>query len=240
MSGDEAAADPSVRALAEQAERVIVVTMFHGLAAGWADVVLPGTGALERDGTTMNLEGRIQRLRRTTLPPCPDELAWISRLAERFDVGLSPHASAVYADLQQNALRDLPLDEIGLRAALPERSPYEAPAPASSAASTSRAASGDHFVGELRLHRYRPLFSGPAVERVPELQFLRPEPTVELAAADAERRGIETGETVLVRSNGTSVELRAQVSQKLVEGIARIADEHAADLHPSVEVVKAT
>ena len=240
VSGDEAAADPSVRALAEQAERVIVVTMFHGLAAGWADVVLPGTGALERDGTTMNLEGRIQRLRRTTLPPCPDELAWISRLAERFDLDLSPHASAVYADLQQNALRDLPLDEIGLRAALPERSPYEAPAPASSAASTSRAASGDHFVGELRLHRYRPLFSGPAVERVPELQFLRPEPTVELAAADAERRGIETGETVLVRSNGTSVELRAQVSQKLVEGIARIADEHAADLHPSVEVVKAT
>ena len=238
VSGDEAAADPSVRALAEQAERVVVVTMFHDLAAGWADVVLPGTAALERDGTTMNLEGRIQRLRRAALPPCPDELAWVSKLAARFDVDVSPHPSVVYAELQQSLLRNLPLDEIGLRAALPARSGYVAPAPAVSAAAASQAASRDHFVGELRLHRYRPLFSGPAVERVSELHFLRPAPAIELSAADAERRGISTGDTVLVRSNGTSVELRAEVSRKLVEGVARIAEEHAADLHPSVEVVK--
>jgi anaerobic selenocysteine-containing dehydrogenase len=76
------------------------------------------------------------------------------------------------------------------------------------------------------------------VERVAELQFLRPEPAVELSSADALRRGIETGDTVLVRSNGTSVELRAEVSRRLVDGVARIADEHAGDLHPSVEVVK--
>ena len=38
--------DPSVRALAEQAERTIVVTMFHELAGGWADLILPATGAL--------------------------------------------------------------------------------------------------------------------------------------------------------------------------------------------------
>jgi anaerobic selenocysteine-containing dehydrogenase len=94
-------------------------------------------------------------------------------------------------------------------------------------------------VGELRLHRYRPLFSGPAVERVPELRFQRPEPEVEISAADAERRGIASGETVHVRSNGTSVELRARVNGKLVEGVARVADEHAGDLHTTVEVVRA-
>ena len=43
---------------------------------------------------------------------------------------------------------------------------------------------------------------------------------------------------MVVRSNGTSVELRARVNRKLVEGVARIADEHAGDLHPAVEVVK--
>ena len=64
VSGDEAAADPAVRALAEQAEHVIAITMFHGLAVGWADVVLPGTSYLERDGSYYNLEGRVQRLRR--------------------------------------------------------------------------------------------------------------------------------------------------------------------------------
>ena len=41
-----------------------------------------------------------------------------------------------------------------------------------------------------------------------------------------------------VRSNGTSVELRARVNRKLVEGVARVPDEHAADLHLLVEVVK--
>ena len=42
VSGDDAAADPAVRALAEQAESVIAITMFQGLAVGWADLVLTG------------------------------------------------------------------------------------------------------------------------------------------------------------------------------------------------------
>ena len=41
-----------------------------------------------------------------------------------------------------------------------------------------------------------------------------------------------------MRSNGTSVELRARVNRALVEGVARVADEHAGDLHQMVEVVK--
>jgi NADH-quinone oxidoreductase subunit G len=239
VSGDEAAADPGVRSLAEQAERVIAVTMFHGLAAGWADVVLPATGSLERDGTTMNLEGRVQRLRRAALPPCPDELAWISKLAARFDVELSPFTAGVFDELAQHLFRDLRLDDLALRAPLPPRAAYEAPEAATTAAPPPLLSpASEHFVGELRLHRYRPLFSGPAVERVPELQFLRPEREVELAPPDAERRGIATGDAVQVRSNGTSVELRARVSRKLLPGVARIADEHAGDLHPAVEVVK--
>jgi NADH-quinone oxidoreductase subunit G len=239
VSGDEAAADPSVRALAEQAERVIALTMFHELAAGWADLVLPATGALERDGTTMNLEGRVQRLRRAALPPCPDELAWISRLAARFGVELPPHAAGVYDALAEHVFRDLTLDDLGLRAPLPPRRAYVPPEPATTPAAQPPVAPPDeHFVGELRLQRYRPLFSGPAVERVPELRFLRPERVIELAPEDAERRSIATGDPVSVRSNGTSVELRAEVSKRLAAGVARVADEHAGELHPAVEVVK--
>src|SRR4029079_2152880 len=58
VSGDEAAADDNLRALAEQAEERRVLSMYGGLAAGWADLILPGTGYLERDGTFVNLEGR--------------------------------------------------------------------------------------------------------------------------------------------------------------------------------------
>jgi NADH-quinone oxidoreductase subunit G len=233
VSGDEAAADPSVRALAEQAERVLVFTMFHGLAAGWADVILPATAALERDGTTTNLEGRIQRLRRAVPPPCPDELAWISKLASRFEVVLEPHAAGVFAELAEHLFRDLSLDDLGPHAALPERHAYEPPAPQSTV-EPAALAPGDG----LRLHRSRSLFTGPAVERVDELAFQRPEREVELSAADAQRLGIETGDDVAVRSNGTSVELRARVNRKLVEGVAQIAEEHAADLHAVVEVAK--
>ena len=60
-----------------------------------------------------------------------------------------------------------------------------------------------------------------------------------ISLADADRRGIATGDVVDVRSNGTSLALRARVDRTLVEGVARVAEEHAADLHLDVEVVKA-
>ena len=74
---------------------------------------------------------------------------------------------------------------------------------------------------------------------MPELGFQRPGRDVEIAAGDAASRGIANGDSVLVRSNGTSVQLRARVNRKLLEGVVRVAEEHAGDLHPEVEVTKA-
>jgi predicted molibdopterin-dependent oxidoreductase YjgC len=217
---------------------VIVVTMFLELAAGWADLVLPATAGFERDGTVVNLEGRVQRLRRAVAPPCPDEQAWVAELAARFGVDLSPHPALLFVEAGEQLFPGLTLEEVGLRAPLPIRSPYEARLPLPRPQAPAVPAPADaHFVGALRLQRYRPLFSGPAVERVPELAFQRPDPEIELSVAEAGRRGISTGDAVLVRSNGTSVELRARVSRRLVDGVARIADEHAGDLHATVEVV---
>jgi anaerobic selenocysteine-containing dehydrogenase len=88
----------------------------------------------------------------------------------------------------------------------------------------------------LQLLRYRPLFSGPAVERAEELQFQRPPREIELSAEDAERLRVRRGQLVEVRSNGTSVELRAAIDRRLRAGTARIAEEHAGDLHPTIQV----
>jgi len=118
VSGDEAAADENVRALAEQAETTIVVSMYGGLSAGWADLILPGTSYLERDGTFVNLEGRLQRLRRTVEPPCADELNWLSQLAARFDVDVAPYAAAVFAEVSQRVYGGLAFGEVGERAPL--------------------------------------------------------------------------------------------------------------------------
>jgi NADH-quinone oxidoreductase subunit G len=234
VSGDEAAADPNVRALAEQSERVIAIAMFQGLAAGWADLVLPGTSYLERDGTYVNLEGRLQRLRRAVIPPVPDETAWISKLADRFGVELSPYTAKVFEELSATIYSGLPFGEVGERAPLrgrtePPTVPTELPVP-----EKPRKPDG-HY---LRLLRYRPLFSGPAVERVPELAFQRAHAEIELARDDAQRRGIAGGDEVVVRSNGTSVTLRARINKGLAKGVARVPDEFGHDLHALVEVMK--
>jgi len=91
----------------------------------------------------------------------------------------------------------------------------------------------------LQLVAYKPLFSGPAVERVPELQFQRPQAEIELSPDDARSRGIATGDRVAVSAGGTSVALRARVSKNLRTGVARVAFEHAGGLLGTVEVVAA-
>ena len=73
--------------------------MFDRPARGFADALLPGTSYLERDGTYVNLEGRLQRLRRAAIPPAPDELGWLSKLGERFGVAISPFAPVEFEEL---------------------------------------------------------------------------------------------------------------------------------------------
>ncbi len=235
ISGDEAAADENVRALAEQAETTIVLSMFSSLAAGWADLVLPATSYLEREGTYVNLEGRLQRLRRTVTPPCPDELEWISRLAARFDVDVAPYAAAVFAEVSERVYGGLAFGEVGERAPLrgyPEAPEQVGREPLPEPQQKARR-------GEIRLVAYKPLFSGAAVERVAELQFQRPQPELELSADDARRRKIATGDLVTAGSNGSAITLPARVNRHLRAGIARVALEHADGLHGIVEIEKA-
>ena len=177
------------------------------------------------------------------IPPVPDELAWISKLAERFDVELSPHAALVFEEISARCFGGIPFGAVGERAPLPDRVPYVAPEPAPSApVPAAEAEPPEHFLGtsdSCAIGRSSP---GPAVERVPELQFQRPEAgdPARLRRHGAQRRQIATGDEVSVRSNGTSLALRARVSRALAAGTARIADEHAGELHRDVEVVKAT
>jgi NADH-quinone oxidoreductase subunit G len=231
ISGDEAAADPNVRAMAEQAESVLAIAMFRRLATPLADLVLPGTSYLERDGTYVNLEGRLQRLRRASIPPAPDELAVLSRLGRRFGVEISPYPSQIFEEVSEIVYGGRPYGEVGEEAELPE------PVPAGQVrVPGTETGPGETSDGELRLVTYRPLFSGPAVERVPELQFQRPDPEVELARADAERLEIANGQEVTVRSNGTSARLRARLVDDLSAGSARIARDYADGFEQRVEI----
>jgi anaerobic selenocysteine-containing dehydrogenase len=218
ISGDEAVYDPRVLELAGRSRFVLATAMFMGEHTLQAHLVVPGASYLEREGTTVNLEGRRQRQRRVVTPPAGwDELEFFARLAQRFEVAVSP-----WAEL-------LPAEQAGLEPRT-ERRPVE-PAPSEPPSASPGAG--------LQLVSYRPLFSGPAVERIEELAFQRPAPEVELAWEDAEARSVVNGDLVTVGSNGSSRELRARVSRKLRAGVVRIPDEHAQGLGRTVEVTKA-
>jgi NADH-quinone oxidoreductase subunit G len=230
ISGDEALANHDVRALAEQAENVVAISMFANPARGIANLIFPATSYLERDGTYVNLEGRVQRLRRSVIPPAPDELVWLAKLAARFGTEISPYPSRVFSELSPQLFDGMRFGEIGETAPLHPRRPEQEPTP-----SPER----EPALEGLRLVTYRPLFSGAAVERVPELQFQRAEAVLELSRADAQRLGIRTGDDVQVRSNGTSRQLRARVTDALRAGVVRAPEEHVVDLHTGVEVTRA-
>ena len=217
VSGDEAGSDPRVAELAARARFVLTTAMFQSDLTAWSHVVVPGTGYLEREGTFVNLEGRPQRLRRAVVPEGPDELEWLARLAERFGVAVDPWASPTAAE----------------QAELPPGDEFAWTQPDPQAATGKAAGPG------LELVRYSTLFSGAAVERVPQLQFQRPPAEVELAYEDAATREIAAGETVRVSSNGTTRELRARLSRKLRTGVVRVAAEHAEGLADRVQVEKA-
>ncbi len=216
VSGDEALDDPRVLDLADRAGFVLTTAMFMNEVTGQSHLVLPGTSYLERDGTTVNLEGRPQRLRRAVSGPGREELEFFARLGERFGLDVSPW----------------PAVAVEAHAPLPPR--VAAPTVEMPAAAGAVAA-GEGF----RLVRYRPLFRGAAVDRVPQLQFQRPPAEIELSLADARALRIRTGDPVSVGSNGGGRALSARVNRRLLAGVVRIADDHADGLGEVVDVSRA-
>jgi NADH-quinone oxidoreductase subunit G len=234
LSGEEAIANPDVRGLADQAEKVIAFSSFRRPVAGWVDLVLPGTSYLERDGTMVNLEGRLQRLRRAVTPPAVEELAIISALGSRFDVEVPDTVPEIFAELSARIYDGLEFALIVERAPLPPR-PAPQPIPETQAAEPTAAKEG----AGLALLRYQPLFSGPAVERVPELQFQRPRPEIELSPADASNKGIAPGHLVRLRSGRTSLQLAARINPDLAPGVLRASEELVRELGARAEISRA-
>ena len=194
VSGDEAGYDPRVAELADRARFVLTTAMFQSELTAWSHLVLPGTSYLERDGTMVNLEGRAAAAAPRRRPDGP----------RRARMALPPGRALRRRDRRLGGA-----DRRGARPSCrpatssPGRSPTRRPRPAKPAGPG------------LELVRYTSLFSGAAVERVPQLQFQRPAPEVELAHEDATTRDIAPGRDGRVGSNGTTKELRAKLNRKL-------------------------
>ena len=201
VSGDEAANDPNVRALAERCR------------VRDRDLDVPGTRrrlgrprppghehARARRHATSTSRAALQRLRRAATPPAPDELC-VAVAARR---PLRRRARAVRAGRLRGAVGALlrrPLvrrDRRARTAAVTRGAPehVEAPAlPEPHEAPTRRRPAARPLPAALLRPRGR--------ARSSELQFQRPAAEVELAPADAAARGIANGDRRHVERNGS-------------------------------------
>ena len=209
--------------------------MFADELRALADLVLPATSYLERDGTMVNLEGRVQRLRRAVIPPCPDELAWIARLAERFGVTIAPDARGVFAELSPKLFGGARWPRSASRPALRAGGAAEAPARAGASGNAREGAGGGAAAAR---PLPRALLRARPSSACRELPSSAPSPSSSCPPRTRPSRGIENGDVVRVSSNGTSVELRARVNRRLVAGAVRAAAEHVERLEAGVEVTK--
>jgi anaerobic selenocysteine-containing dehydrogenase len=166
------------------------------------------------------------------IPPATDETAVIAELGRRLGVDIPGAAPELFEELAARVYHGLEYNEVAEQAILPARAEFVPTEPGPDDLVPTDAAAGG-----LRLVGYRPLFSGPAVERVPELAFQRPAQEIALSPRDAAARGIATGDAVTVRSNGAAIALRAMVREQLAPGHARVAEEHCRELGRYVEVV---
>ena len=81
----------------------------------------------------------------------------------------------------------------------------------------------------LSLSTYRDLWAGPITELNPPLKFLQPRQRVDLSVADAERLGLRSGDEVSVSQNGTSVQARVAIKERVPEGVCFLLEGVAED-----------
>jgi NADH-quinone oxidoreductase subunit G len=227
------------RALAA-ADHLIVFSMFETATTAMADVVFPLETHAEKDGTVTHPDGRLQRVRPSAARPGDIRPNWgvlaELSLALGHDTGIDSQPSALaalteavpfYAGIDDSAIagrgvrwQDLNGEEdAGAPSSLATRrsdgGELSPETPPSSRAKRSEGAPAS----SLQLGTYRDLWAGPITELNPPLKFLQPRQTVELSPADAERLELRSGDAVRVGQNGTSVEARVAVKERVSDGV---------------------
>ncbi len=232
---------PHVRQAFDTLDFLVVQDLFLTETARKADVVLPATSYAERDGTVTNTERRVQ-LSHAAIPPRPGSRPdWeiICDLAARmgqewtydsvsdvFDeiASLTPqYAGISYARLEAGEQlcwpvptakhpgtpilhKDVFVRGLGKFHAIEHQDPAETPdAEYPLLLTTGRIL--EHF------------HTGTMTRKSAGLNALVPTAYCELNKADAERLGIEDGETVRVESRRGAIELEAKVEERVEPGV---------------------
>jgi NADH-quinone oxidoreductase chain G len=196
-----------------------------------ADVILPAESYAEREGTVVHPDGRLQRLRQTVGHPGEVRPVWwaLEQILERLGHGTGARTAPMVSEQIFNAVPfydGLTLDEIGGRGVRWQERDAASKLPAAELPSGQLAdppAAADAN-GVLRLGTRPSLWTGYVARHAPVLEFLKPEQTVELSPADAERLGLGSGASVHVGVNGTRIGAKALVRAGVPEGTALLIE----------------
>jgi NADH-quinone oxidoreductase subunit G len=212
------------RGALDHPEFIVAFSMFRDESTSRADVVFPGESYAEKEGTVTHPDGRLQRLRPAVPHPGGVRMGWevlvelSAALGDELGLDTGPmvlerlaaevpfYAGITHEEIGGTGVRWQDRDAADNLPA-PEGIP-DAPPPAVTPGPD----------GLLRLGTYRDLWAGQVTELNPALRFLAPSQTLELAPTDAERLGVEDGQTVEARSNGHSVQARVAIRQRIRPG----------------------
>ena len=246
---DIAQSDPNtqhVEAALAAMDCVIVQDLFLNETAKFAHVFLPGTSFLEKDGTFTNAERRINRVR-PVMPPKTGMQEWqvTQALAQALGYPMNYGAASEIMD----EIASLTPSFAGVSFALLDRLgsvqwPCNAAAPEGTPVMHRDAfvrgkglfARTDYQPTEERASRKFPLLLttgrilsqynvGAQTRRTPNIQWLN-EDRLEIHPADAETRGLRSGDWVSVASRMGEITLPAQVTDRVAPGVVYTTFHH--------------
>lgn len=205
---------PAVRS----ANWALAVDLFWQPLHDAVDIVIPAVSTLEKDGTLVNLEGRLQRL--TLGAAAPDEvkpeLSWLAGLARRLAVPIPGWAAGAYRGMasRNTAMPVATHGEIPAEGILGV-SGGPVPRPQLATSITTRE-------GELSLYVAPNLYDADDVANTERMAFLREATPVVLNREDARSRGLRRGDDVQLTIDGSAFTARVDTSSRIQEGHARV------------------
>ncbi len=227
-------------------ECIVVHDLFLNETATYAHVFLPGSSFLERDGTFTNAERRIQRIRRV-MSPRAGLSDWEAIMALANTMGV-PMNYRHPAEIMDEIARLTPTFAGVSYAKLDELGSVQWPCNAAAPAGTPTMHI-DHFVrgaGRFMITEYQPTderstrrfplllttgrilsqYNVGAQTRRTENVLWHEEDRLELHPADAEARGIRTGDWVRLASRAGETALRALVTERMAPGVVYTTFHH--------------
>lgn len=207
----------------DAAEFVVALDLFLTDSSSRADVVFPAEAFAEKEGTTTNLEGRVQKVARIVAGPGQTQADWstLEQIAHRMGTPMGfEDAASVSAEIARvaPAYRGLGWGDLRGDGVVVPRSEADQPL---------RYQPVDHSVGSVSapfvLHYARTLYDdGVEMQHSLSLHHLASGAKAHLHPADAAELGVEEGDEVTVETVSGTASMTATIDASLVKGVVYV------------------